>query len=418
MIAAVSNRLDRASWARAADMLVVGIAVSLPWSVSATYILIGLWLVALIPTLDGRGLREALSMPAGVLPILLWVLGAVGMLWADASWPERLAGLDSFHRLLAIPLLLTQFRRSDRGMSVVMGFLCSCVALLAVSWTLFLLPEPLWRGKLPGVPVKDTIVQSGLFTLCIIVLVDAALDLWRRRRRRLAFSMLVLAGAFLADMVFVANSRTALLVLLLLLIVFAVRRLDWKGMITMAAAAATLSMLLWASSPYLRFRVNALVQGIGESGLSDSQTSPGQRMEFWRKSLAFIVDAPVIGHGTGSIKKIFREERAREGSSLVIDNPHNQTFAVALQIGLLGTAVLYAMWLAHLLLFRGEGLAAWIGLVILLQNVIGSLFNSHLFDFTPGWLYVFGVGIAGGMVLRGVGPPSTRPRGDVVAAKA
>jgi O-antigen ligase len=29
------------------------------------------------------------------------------------------------------------------------------------------------------------------------------------------------------------------------------------------------------------------------------------------------------------------------------------------------------------------------------------LFNSHLFDFTQGWIYVFGVGVAGGMILRG-----------------
>jgi hypothetical protein len=28
------------------------------------------------------------------------------------------------------------------------------------------------------------------------------------------------------------------------------------------------------------------------------------------------------------------------------------------------------------------------------------MFNSHLFDFTQGWTYVFGVGVAGGMVLR------------------
>ena len=58
------------------------------------------------------------------------------------------------------------------------------------------------------------------------------------------------------------------------------------------------------------------------------------------------------------------------------------------------------MWIAHLLLFRGGGLAAWIGLVIVVQNIVGSLFNSHLFDFLQGWTYVFGVGVAGGMVLK------------------
>jgi len=34
------------------------------------------------------------------------------------------------------------------------------------------------------------------------------------------------------------------------------------------------------------------------------------------------------------------------------------------------------------------------------QNIVSCLFNSHLFDFTQGWLYVFGVGVTGGMALR------------------
>lgn len=64
--------------------------------------------------------------------------------------------------------------------------------------------------------------------------------------------------------------------------------------------------------------------------------------------------------------------------------------------------MLYATWLAHLLLFRGDGLANWIGLMVVVQNVFTSLFNSHLFDFHEGWMYVLGVGVgvAGGTVLR------------------
>ena len=48
----------------------------------------------------------------------------------------------------------------------------------------------------------------------------------------------------------------------------------------------------------------------------------------------------------------------------------------------------------------GDGLVAWIGLMVVLQNVFSSLFNSHLFDFTHGWVYVVGFGIAGGAVLK------------------
>ena len=38
--------------------------------------------------------------------------------------------------------------------------------------------------------------------------------------------------------------------------------------------------------------------------------------------------------------------------------------------------------------------------MVVVENVVSSLFNSHLFDFASGWLYVFGVGVVGGMVLR------------------
>jgi hypothetical protein len=88
---------------------------------------------------------------------------------------------------------------------------------------------------------------------------------------------------------------------------------------------------------------------------------------------------------------------------MVVSNPHNQTLNVAVQWGLVGVALLWAMWLVHLSLFRGEGLVAWIGLLVVVQNMLSSLINSHLFDFTEGWIYVLGVGVAAGTTLaRGV----------------
>jgi len=73
--------------------------------------------------------------------------------------------------------------------------------------------------------------------------------------------------------------------------------------------------------------------------------------------------------------------------------------------------VLYAMWLSHLWLFRGEGLFNWIGLLVVVQNVFTSLFNSHLFDFHEGWMYVLGVGVAGGIVLKASGTVSAHAPG-------
>ena len=55
---------------------------------------------------------------------------------------------------------------------------------------------------------------------------------------------------------------------------------------------------------------------------------------------------------------------------------------------------------AHACLFRGDSLAGWIGLIVVVQNIVSSLLNSHLFDFHEGWIYVLGVGVAGGIALR------------------
>jgi O-antigen ligase len=139
--------------------------------------------------------------------------------------------------------------------------------------------------------------------------------------------------------------------------------------------------------------------------VQDNPSGMWSRLEYWKKALRFIADAPLVGHGTGSTRGLF--ERAAVGQTgvraEVVGDPHNQTLNVAVQWGAAGVVLLYAMWLVHLLMFRGEGLAAWIGLLVVVQNIFTSLLNSHLFDFNEGWLYVLGVGIAAGMTLRGQG---------------
>jgi O-antigen ligase len=397
---------DRTRLASTADWLALAVAVSLPWSTSATSILVALWLLALLPTLDVAGIRRELATPAGGLPVLLVALGALGMLWADVPWGERLNGYGSFVKLLMIPLLLIQFRRSERGLWVLGGFLLSCTLLLAASLIFAALFElAWWESPYYGVPVKDYIAQGGEFAICAFVFAYVALDLFRVGRRLAAVALLALAAAFLFDIFYIAAARTALVVVPILVVLFALRHFSWKGTAGILAAGILLGAVVWTSSPYLRARVTSLRHEVQIYGVDKTITSAGERIEFWKKSLNFVAEAPVIGHGTGSIVELFRG--AAEGKSgvaaEVATNPHNQTLAVAIQLGLVGVVVLMAMWLSHLLLFWQPGLAAWIGLVIVVQNVVGSLVNSHLFDFTQGWLYVFGVGVAGGAALRGDG---------------
>ena len=124
-----------------ADGFIAAAAVSLPWSTSATAIFVVLWVLALIPTLSWIDFRRDLATPAGGLPVLLFALGLLGMLWADATLLERWKGLDLFFKLLAIPLLLVQFRRSSHAHWVFAGYLFSCIALLIVTAVVMAIPS-------------------------------------------------------------------------------------------------------------------------------------------------------------------------------------------------------------------------------------------------------------------------------------
>jgi hypothetical protein len=384
-----------------ADWLAVGVALALPWSTSLASIFIIAWLLAVLPTLDVATVRRELAAPAGGLPVLLWCLGLIGMLWADVDWVARFRGFDSFNRLLVVPLLLAHFRRSDNGIRVICGFLVSETAVLIMSYILILTPGLTWRGHVDGVPVHDDIYQGSAFLVCAFGALGYAA--YRSRERRgIALGFVALAALFIANFAFVVVSRIALLAAPVLILFMGWRAWLWKGVLSACLAAVALGGLLWAASPSLRDRVRNSFNEIEQYRVSNQTTSIGLHAAFFKESLEIMATAPVFGHGTGTIAAQFAKVTAGNSGADAVpaDNPHNQTFAVAIQIGAVGALVLWAMWIAHFLLFRGDGLAAWIGPVVVLENIVSSTAHSHLFDFTNGWLYVFGVGVLGGMALR------------------
>jgi O-antigen ligase len=386
------------------DLLTVLIALLLPWSTSGVAIAAVLWFIALIPTIEPRALLRSLMRPISALPIAIFVLALIGTLWSDASWGARLHAVGPAAKLLVLPLLFYHFQRSPRGVWVFVAFLASCTLLMLASWVVAFEPNLTLKpdAEARGIFVKNYIDQSQEFALCAVALAYPIMMLLRTGRVRLAVLLTAIALSLLANMLFVVVSRTALVTMPIMLAVFALLHLKWRTSLAIAGAAAVMATLAWTASPQLQWTTTTFLRDYQIYKELDQPTSIGVRLLFWQKSLGFIAEAPVIGHGTGSTRGLF--EMAATGPKVlaggqVVSNPHNQTLNVAIQWGVLGVILLYATWWSHLLLFRGEGLAAWIGLMVVVQNVCTSLFNSHLFDFHEGWMYVLGVGVAGGMVL-------------------
>ena len=395
----------RAFWMPMADTFAVLTALSLPWSTSLVGIFSACWFGAAALTLDYPTYFRSLKQPICALPLALFALAAVGVLWSDASWGARLYALGPAIKLLFLPVLFHHFERSSRGMWVFVAFLVSCTLLMVVSWVVMFEPSLALKQDVPvrGIFVKNHINQGQEFALCAVALAYPIYQLFREKRTRLALLFCAVVLGLLANMAFVVVSRTALVTMPIMLAVFAALHLRWRTSLMIFAAVMLLAGVAWVASSQLRNTIDSFARDYREYKETNRATSVGLRLVYWQKSIGFIMEAPLAGHGTGSTRKLY--ERVATGPDVlaagwVIDNPHNQTLNVAVQWGAIGVVLLWAMWIAHLRLFRGEGLVAWIGLLVVVQNIFTSLFNSHIFDFHEGWMYVMGVGVAGGMMLK------------------
>ena len=395
---------DRALWTTIADVFAILAAFVLPWSTTLVAIFVPCWLGAVAWVMDWRAYGRLLKQPICYLPLALVGLALVGTLWSDAAWSARLYAVSPTLKLLVLPGLFYHFERSSRGMWVFVAFLASCVLLMAVSWLVTI--DPSFTLKTPNEPgargifVKNYIDQSQEFALCAVALAYPIIRLLRTNRIWQALVLGAISLGFLVNMVLVTVSRTAIVTMPIMVGVFALLHLKRRTSLILIGVMLVLAGLLWFATPDLRWGPQSLLRDYRYYKTDEHVTSIGLRLEFWQKSLRFISEAPVIGHGTGSMRGLFeRAATNHEPKDQVIANPHNQTLNIAVQWGMVGVILLYAMWLVHLLLFRGEGLVAWIGLLVVVQNIFTSLFNSHLFDFHEGWMYVLGVGVAGGMTL-------------------
>ena len=302
MIAARDWTARRAQSRMLADGFAAATVAVLPWSTSATYICLGIWFVLCLISIDPQEWPPVMRVRAAIMPVALVGFAAIGMLWAQAPWAERWEGFTSFARLLVIPVLMVQFRSSERAHWVLLAFAASCTALLALSWIMVATGmKPLSRSGSDGVPVRDYIAQAQEFVLCAAGFAYLAGQRLIQRRWATGLALLALALLFIANVLFVTSSRTGLVTLPLLLLVLVVMQCRLRYALIFAGAIVAVSAVSLASSSLIQDRLFGIVTEIHDAQNKQIATSAGQRVEFWKAAVNIIAEAPVIGHGTGTI---------------------------------------------------------------------------------------------------------------------
>ena len=157
-------------WLLCVDLYPALAAASLPWSTTAVSVFMVLWLIVVLPTIRWPAFFEALYAPASYLPLAFFALAFAGLFWTADSWPVGFQGLLPVTKLLAVPLLLYHFERSERGHWVLFAFLAACVLLMGLSWVTYFADWKPSPGGVAGVPVRNYIDQSHEFALCLFVM--------------------------------------------------------------------------------------------------------------------------------------------------------------------------------------------------------------------------------------------------------
>jgi O-antigen ligase len=392
----------------------IATAFSLPLSTSGQAIAVSIFAVLALLTLDRARFNATLRTPAAYLPVALFALILIGVLWSAQPFGAALKWVGPYAKLLLIPLVMATAVTPKQALQIGYGFLAACVILLALSWASFLWPAGPWTWfKSPGVPVKDNAVQSGCFALCALGLAIGALRIWAQGDRRRAVAMTVLALLFFADVFLIYLSKTGAIMAAALLGLFVIHAGGWRRALIVGVAAVIVIGVALLASPQAQRRIAEINSDINASS---GQTAAGEtvstaaRMDFWSKAVGFVKAAPILGHGTGSIKPLYQSMEATQPSPYgqATPDPHNQTLHIVLQVGAIGGLLLWAMWIAHARLFWARDMASIFGQAVVLQNVLGSLFNSHISAVTQGMLYCLAVGLLGALVrsTNDPAPPS------------
>jgi O-antigen ligase len=387
----------------------VATAATLPVSTSGQAIALSAFVVLAILTVKREQWLATIMTPAAAIPVGLYALIVIGMLWSPTPFAPG-GGVGHYAKLLLVPVAMACAFTPRQGLQVGYGFLAGCLVILVLSFLSFFvhLPSP-FSHAMDGVPVKDNAVQSGCFALCAFGLALGGVSTWVEGNRHRAVAMMILALVFLADVFMIYISKTGILMTAALVGLFVVQAGGWRRSLLIATPIVLIAAIaLWSSGPAQRrlAQIATDIHAVDDGKASSEATlSTASRLDFWSKAVEFIGQAPWFGHGTGSTKSLYQSLEATRPSPYgeAVPDPHNQFFAIAIQVGLVGGAILLAMWAVHFSMFVGGGFACAIGQAVVIQNFIGSLFNSHLSTVTQGMLYCLAVGLLGGIVQRARG---------------
>ncbi len=393
LLAAVSHKADRtAQWAA------VALGISIPISTALDSALLVVVLAGWLASGAWRAKWEAgRGNPVGVAALALFALLLLGTLYGERNPGDAGAILRKYLDLLWIPMLVWVMRDPVMRARALYALAASLALVLVISF--LIMADVIPAGGLlagdSGYPIvlKGRQTHGPLMAFGAFLYFQLAVAAAGARAR---VGWLVLAVLALINGTLVVQGVTGYLVFGALALYLGYLAKGWRGLAGAVAVAAALVTVLVLTPGAFQARVARIQSEIAQwrPGAVDGLSSAGTRLEFYRVSVAIVLDRPLLGHGTGSFTKAFAD-KTRDVAALPSRNPHNEYLHLMVQIGLVGLAALLYLFVTHWRLAPGlaSPLEFRLARALVLMMAVGCLFNSWLMDHTEGLFYAWLTGL-------------------------
>lgn len=349
-----------------------------------------------------RHTNRRVELPSVVLLLVLlgWFTISIG--WTVADWPRAVADVAKYGKLILIPTMMVLLASRREALWALGCYAVAQVFVLLSSMLLSTgleLPWVLNQHRLSAGSVFSDYITQSIMTATFGALCWVARDALATDRRGARLALLLLALLAVFDTLYLLPGRTGWAVTAALAALIAWWALPRRFRAAAVLAPVLVAGLLLATSTTGRERLTDLVMETNrfvEQGAENS--SSGERLNFWRRSVQSIRTAPWLGTGAGSwqTRYLQLEQDKPPEFTRTTRNPHNEYLLIGVQLGVFGL-LLFVVWIVATAwdARRYDTPSARAVLVMMVSFAVASLFNSALFDSSKGSFYC----IVGGMLF-------------------
>jgi O-antigen ligase len=291
------------------------------------------------------------SAPRRPLPWTVWAVVVAlawmgfSFFWTVASWSESSVAMLRHLRFVWLLAVLYLIRDASQALTVLKWIVGGQFFVVTSSWLLWLgVPLPWATTAFPpemGILFTSTLEQPVMSTLMLLLLWFFR-QYWPGNLSR--FWLWSAMALTLLNVMFIMTGRTGFLVMLLLIFLVIFWEIPKQHRWKLIALPAVLIATLMGLSPRFQHRMLEVQRDIALYQQGQFDSSSGQRIDYWHRSVLALREKPVLGSGVGS----WKTEYIRLGGlqQNPPSNPHQQYLLWAVESGLAGLILFLGIFLA------------------------------------------------------------------------